>query len=264
MKRKIFCEFDEFTENSYFNQVLKSTCILLLKKGNIRELNKRNLKKLLLFFQEVEEVNLQNINWHSITYHRNNATYKMLINICYLIVKGLLMTDDNGSTKLDKVLDPQLMHKLYEKFVLNYYKKEYPQIDVSASLIKWDIDESENIEFLPAMKSDITLKFGDKTLIIDTKFYSHSYSVHFDKESYISGNLYQIYTYVKNEDKFNTGNVQGLLLYAKTEDEFITPENEYNLGGNLIGVKILDLNQDWLFIKNKLNSIVDNIFVPCL
>ena len=74
-------------------------------------------------------------------------------------------------------------------------------------------------------------------------------------------NVYQIYTYVKNKDINKTGDVQGLLLYAKTEDQFITPEKDYNLGGNVIGVKVLDLNQDWILIKSKLNSIVDNIFV---
>lgn len=261
MKRKIFCEFDEFTENSYFNQVLKSTCLLLLKKGNVREFNKQNLKKILLFFQNVEEVNLKNISWNSITYHRNNATYKMLINICYLIVKGMLMTDEKGNVTINKFIDPQLMHRLYEKFVLEYYIYHYNYLKPEASQIKWDVAEDENIDFLPSMKSDITLQLNDKILIIDTKFYNHSYAIHYDKASYISGNLYQIYTYVKNKDINKTGNVQGLLLYAKTKDEFITPEKDYNLGGNIIGVKVLDLNQDWILIKGKLNSIVDNIFV---
>ena len=264
MKRKFFCEFDEFTENSYFNQVLKSTCLLLLKKGNVREVNKLNLKKVLLYFHAVEEINLKNISWNSITYHRNNATYKMLINICYLIVKGLLMTNKNGNTMLNKAFDPQFImkeYKLYEKFVLEYYKYHYSYLKPNASHIEWNLSKKEgNVEFLPTMKSDITLQYGDKILIIDTKFYSHSYSVYRDKEAYISGNLYQIYTYVKNKDKYNTGNVQGILLYAKTEDEFITPENDYNLGGNLIGVRVLDLNQDWLLIKQNLNDIVKTIF----
>lgn len=213
-----------------------------------------------MFLQEVDEINLQNVSWLCITYHRNNATYKMLINICYLVVKGLLMTDDNGNTILNRIIDPQLMHKLYEKFVLEYYNHHYHYLKPSASYIEWNIDKEENIEFLPTMKSDITLQYEDKILIIDTKFYSHSYSVHYDKESYISGNLYQIYTYVKNKDKNNTGNVRGLLLYAKTEDEFLTPENDYNIGGNNIGVKILDLNQEWILIKNQLNSIAETAF----
>lgn len=45
----------------------------------------------------------------------------------------------------------------------------------------------------------------------------------YDKTTLHSGNVYQIFTYVKNQDTANTGNVSGMLLYAKTE-EAITPD----------------------------------------
>ena len=105
------------------------------------------------------------------------------------------------------------------------------------------------------MQTDITLIGKEKTLIIDTKFYSHSISLHFDKISYLSNNLYQIFTYVKNKDINNTGNVEGMLLYAKTEDEILTEENTFNLSGNNISIKVLDLNQKWNKIKEKLDNI---------
>lgn len=107
------------------------------------------------------------------------------------------------------------------------------------------------------MKSDITLTHANKTLIIDAKFYSHPMQVNYKKNSYISANLYQIFTYVKNKDINNSGLVSGILLYAKTEDEIPTPENSYNMNGNSIGIQILDLNQEFEIIKNKLNQIVE-------
>ena len=51
-----------------------------------------------------------------------------------------------------------------------------------------------------------------------------------------SGNLYQIFTYVKNQDKDDTRDVAGILLYAKT-DEDIAPDFMFNMGGNQIGAK---------------------------
>ena len=108
------------------------------------------------------------------------------------------------------------------------------------------------------MKSDITLTNNGKTLIIDAKFYSHSIQKHYDKNSYISSNLYQIYTYVKNKDINNTGMVSGILLYAKTQDEIPTKENTFNMGGNDISIMILDLNKEFECIKEKLNAIVEN------
>lgn len=74
-----------------------------------------------------------------------------------------------------------------------------------------------------------------------------------------SGNLYQIFTYVKNLDTEKTGNVSGMLLYAKT-DEVVLLNNEYKMGGNAISVKTLDLDCDFTEIKKQLDGIVDFYF----
>ena len=49
------------------------------------------------------------INWN-VQYNRNNQTYRMLISICYLVVKGLLQTQSNGHTKLMDFLDEQRIY----------------------------------------------------------------------------------------------------------------------------------------------------------
>ena len=102
----------------------------------------------------------------------------------------------------------------------------------------------------------ITLHKGDKTLIIDTKYYGKSLSEHYDKATLRSAHLYQIFAYVKNLDTENTGNVSGLLLYAKTEDE-VFPEGEpFVIGGNLFGARTLDLNRRFEEIAGQLEKIV--------
>ena len=57
----------------------------------------------------------------------------------------------------------------------------------------------------------------------------------------------------------NTGNVAGILLYAKT-DEPITPDCVFNMGGNQIGAKTLDLNVDFKVIATQLDKIANNYF----
>ena len=257
-KKQTFCEYDEFTKNSYFNKVLKSTLELLLFKGGITPLNKKLLKKILLYFQDIETINLKRVEWNKLAYHKNNITYKLLINICYLVVKGLLITTECGNIKLNKYMNNLQMHKLYEKFVLEYYKKEHSYLNASSKYIGWD---SDYFEFLPTMKTDITLTYKDKTLIIDTKFYGKNISERFDKNTYISHNLYQIFTYVKNEDKKNTGKVSGMILYAKTIDDKLEEMNNKLINGNYFSIKILDLGQDWKCIKNKLDTIANNFIL---
>ena len=101
----------------------------------------------MIYFTEFDEIDPLRIQWSSIKYHRNNATYKMLVNICYLIIKGMLLTEQRGSKKIAHYLDDQLMHSLYEKFVLKYYRRHYPQFHASAAHIDWDVDDGI-VEFL--------------------------------------------------------------------------------------------------------------------
>lgn len=255
--RKMVCSFDIFSENTAMNQILKTTSMLLIRSGDVHIARRRELKKLMLYFNNVDLINPLAINWTSLKYHRNNATYKMLINICYLVIKGLLLTTETGTLKLGKYMDDQHMHRLYEKFVLEYYRKHYPRLKANPSFIDWNVDDGEN-DFLPQMKTDITLTNGIKTTIIDTKYYDRimQNNPRFDKTSIRSAHLYQIFTYVKNRDKNNSGNVSGVLLYARTDEE-ITPDNDYSIGGNRISVKTLDLNADWAEIKEQLNAIVE-------
>lgn len=261
LKKKLICDFDEFTENNYMNKILKTTAMLLIHCPEVSTQHKKTLRKAMLYFCNVDEVDPCRIQWSGIRYHRNNTTYKMLLNICYLVIEGMLITEQDGSRKLACYVDDQRMHRLYEKFVLEYYRRHYPQFNASADLIDWDIDGGE-IEYLPTMKSDITLRYQDKTLIIDTKYYEHTMQTNslFNSRTIHSHNMYQIFTYVKNMDFAHSGNVSGLLLYAKT-DEDIVPDNDFIIGGNRISVKTLDLNTDFPNISKQLNAIVEKLLL---
>ena len=255
LKSQMVCSYDEFSVNGLMNRILKSTVYLLLK-SDISAKRKKELKKLMVFFADVELIDLNIVNWN-IQYNRTNQTYQMMISICYLVVKGLLQTNSYGNTKLMDFIDEQRMCYLYGKFILQYYKKEFPQLSVNASRISWQLDNGEDT-LLPIMQSDISLQKDNTVLIIDAKYYSHTTQVKYDKHSLHSNNLYQIFTYVKNKDyelRQQKHEVSGMLLYAKT-DEDIQPNNVYQMSGNQISVKTLDLNLPFSDISRQLNDIV--------
>ena len=252
IKRRLVCEYDEFSENSYMNRIIKTTMLNLLHADIAKE-RKNKLRKLLMYFANVDVLDVNLINWN-VRIDRNNQEYRMLISICNLIINGLLQTQSDGKVKMMDFLDEQRMCRLYEKFLLEYYRKEHPEIRVSASQIPWDTDDGYR-EMLPVMQSDIMLKKGEKTLVIDAKYYSHTTQKQYDVNTLHSGNLYQIFAYVKNLDTERTGNVSGMLLYAKT-DEVVLPNNEYKMGGNAISVKTLDLDCDFSEIIKQLDDIV--------
>ena len=60
----------------------------------------------MVFFEDVDVIDLYSVNWN-MQYNRNNQTYRMLISICYLVFKGLLQTQSDGTTKLMDFLDEQ-------------------------------------------------------------------------------------------------------------------------------------------------------------
>ena len=231
LKRQMICSYDECSVNSYMNRIIKSTVQVLLA-ADISRARKKELKKLMLFFEDVEPVDLYTVDWN-LHYNRNNQTYRMLISVCYLVFKGLLQTKSDGSTKLMDFLDVQRMYRLYEKFILEYFRGEHPELAANASRIPWQLDGGAG-DMLPVMQTDIMLSKNEKTLIIDAKYYAHTTQQRFGKSTLHSGNLYQIFTYVKNKEAELAGRpheVAGMLLYAGTDEE-VYPEQRYRMSGN--------------------------------
>ena len=262
-KQVLTCEYDELSENNLLNQILKTTTMILLHHGRVDQEYKNDLKKEMLFFANVDIIDPGAIRWSSIRFQRNNNTYRMLIGLCQLILEGMLLTTDSGEHRLASFIDDQHMNRLYEKFILEYYRKHHPELHANPSRIDWQLDDDYS-ELLPVMQTDITLAKGGTVLIIDAKYYGKTTQQRFDVSSLVSGNLYQIFTYVKNKDEELTRagiehSVSGMLLYAKT-DEVLLPDNEYRMSGNRISARTLDLNQKFSIIAAQLDQFAERFF----
>lgn len=263
--QRITCEYDELSENNLHNQVIKTASMILLRHGEVSEDHRADLRKVMLYFSDVDEIEPAEIRWDAIRFQRSNVSYRFLLSICQLVIDGMLITTDEGERKLAKFVDDQLMSRLYEKFILEYYAAECDCAYASSPQIKWALDDGFGT-MLPVMQSDIVLSKGDRVLIIDAKYYPSTgntqYNERFDKRSIHSGNLYQIFTYVKNKEAELADvphEVSGMLLYAKTDEE-IQPDAEYRMSGNRIGVRTLDLNLEFAEIAGQLNAIADRYF----
>lgn len=253
----VYCEYDELSENNIYNQVLKATLQLLSLCANVNDDRKAAMRILLRFFAHVDTVDLEQVVWGVMKYDRNNQNYQMLVNICRFIREEMIMTTEEGEYKL-RSLSEDRMERLFEKFVLEYYRRWHPETKPRAARIGWNIIESEStMSVLPAMQTDVVLSFGDRTLIIDTKYYSQTLQSNFDKEKIHSNNLYQINTYVTEHDRYGVGNVDGLLLYAKTQENIIPDAQMKKKNGSIIYFRTLDLNQDFQNISQQLDNIVN-------
>ena len=253
---QIVCDYDELSENNIYNQILLTTATLLIKQSDVKKEKKAKLKQLMLFFQNVQPIDVHTIRWNALRFDRNNQNYRMLLYLCYFIISEWVMTTENGKFKMREFSDDH-MCRLFEKFILAYYKRHHPELKPCAAQIDWNIDkEQSTLNILPIMQTDILLSMGERTLIIDAKYYTRSMQKQYDKSTIHSNNLYQIHTYVTECDEEHKGNVDGMLLYAKTQEDIVPDGQMKRKDGNYIYFRTLDLNKDFKNIKERLDSFV--------
>lgn len=259
-RQRLCCEFDEFSVNNSFNQILKTTIGILIRAAMVKAERRSGLRRLLPFFSEVDVLSPQNINWSSLRFQRNNRSYLVLMNLCRLVIDGCIMgdTDGSGNVKL-KLFDEQQLQVVYESFLREYFRLHHPEVDVpGAKELSWDASVADQMK-LPTMKTDVMIQAGKKTLIIDAKFYGQILQHHFGSASYHNSNIYQINTYVqsaKADAAYAGHDVEGLLLYAKT-NETVTADS-FVISGNKIGIDVIDLNQKFSAIANQLDNILNS------
>lgn len=253
-----YCIYDELTENNIYNQILKTTFLYLLRCDNVSSARKDSIRSLLMYFHGIDTINLQSIRWNTFSFDRRNKNYQMLLYICKFIQKDMLMTTEDGTYRMNPLSDKN-MNLLFQRFVLAYYQRHHPETNARSEQISWNFieeDDEHNDDLLPTMQTDIMLSLGERTLIIDTKYYSHILQSHYNKQIFHSHNFTQIYTYVGNYDDTHKGNVDGMLLYAKT-DENISPNiTKKTPDGNRILVRTLDLCQDFQGICVQLDKYI--------
>lgn len=256
----MICQFDEFSKDINLNQIIKTTINILIKSPQLDVDLRNKLLKIRLHFSDIEDIRLSKVLFSSLRYNRNNYHYRMLINISELIYQGLITNEDNNEFSFSDFVRDNQMAKLYEKFVLNFYKTNLDEAiyNVHAPKLKWNLDEGindEDLSLLPEMRTDIVVenKVINTQLIIDTKYYAQTLvsSNWTDIERVRTGHLYQIFAYVCNSPFL--GSVKGMLLYPTIEKEINV---KFPIGGKEIEVRTLNLNAEWEDISDKLISLV--------
>lgn len=107
-KQVLTCDFDELSEINMLNQILKTTVMLLLRNGKVKAKYKDDLKKKMLYFSNVDSTEPTEIKWSSIRFQRNNQTYRMLVNICQLIIEGMLLY-----AKTEEEIQPDNVYQMH-------------------------------------------------------------------------------------------------------------------------------------------------------
>lgn len=262
LQRKLVCHYDEFSSNVFFNQIVKTTLLSLLRKEQVNNLMKADIAVMVREFEGVDEIYLTASTFTMQKVNRNNKHYTLAIGLCELIYKAMLLNQETEELIGIKYVSEAQMAALYEKFLLNFFKRRLPsRYKVYAPHFTWNLDndyENVGVGFLPRMRSDIVIenRILKKQLIIDAKFYREAMksSHRSEAKKLISGNLYQIMNYVHSSDY--DGEVSGMLLYPVNGLDF---QFDYRIDGYRILVGCVDLGVDWWLVEERLMAVCDTL-----
>lgn len=250
----IVCEKDEYTDDILFNQIMKATLETIYRL----EVIKQPLRQESYFLAEqlfyVESISLLKRTFSNIRFHRHNVHYKRMIHLAYLLFHLQLLSHRHGDWTLltARVTDRELSH-IFEKFLRNFYKQEQSHYHVKSHRFSWHLEGNQSL--LPRMETDLFLRHRtkDKAIIMDAKFYKDVFQWHFDKPSFRSAHLYQLFAYTEHQP--HDHDVRGILIYPYNGRRVkeVYRYSKYRL----FEIRTIDLSMKWNEIREFMLSLLD-------
>ena len=214
---KAFCTYDELETNNLINEIIKSTAYKLYKTSGLDEKYKKKLNNTLLYFNHVDLIQIKNSDFDKIIFNKNNMYCFYFIMICKLIHYSTILSEDVWEYKFINILDDDnRMKDIFELFVYKFYQKHLKAEVFRQKQLEWNF-QWENEDYLPIMKMDTYIETDNEAIVIDTKYYKDVLTDNMGSKSFISDNMYQVYTYmnhVKTDKK-----VRWILLYPYNWEE---------------------------------------------
>ena len=273
VKKKICCQFDEFTSNNLFNQIIKYTLSCLIKNPDIKNSIKQEIKKQIIYFGQISEAQPNTNNLQKLKYNRNNHIYKLLISIASMLYNNTLVNEEEGKLAFKDFYREKQMQKVYELFLLNFYALHLDKdtYRVHAPKISWNIDEDawRQWEGLFEVDAKITDRRTDIVIentrekiqfIIDAKYYKNALVSAYmnDKiEKFRTSHLNQVRGYII--DSTFVGKKCGALIYPTVYNDKLEKGRVEPIKDAHIIMKTINLNQDWQKIEADLLYFVKKV-----
>lgn len=253
-----YCDFDELDHNVLHNQILKASIASLIRVKTLDKNLRTELRNIYHKFHGIDLIRVSTHDFSRVALHRNNAFYDFLLKVCKILHDNILITEEEGKYKFkDFVRDEVRMRMVFENFVRNFYRKHLTGARVWPETIRWNAEalEGSSVDLLPVMRTDISIEWKDRKVVIDTKYYAETLSTHFSTEKIRSPHLYQLLAYLKNLEGRGGINLdcEGILLYPTVTQEIST---RYKMQGHKISIHTLNLDQHWQGIHADLMGLV--------
>jgi len=190
-KQRFYVLYDDFNANRPENRLIKSTLRFLLKATHDGR-NRQYASRLLTLFDRVDYSENYCEDFSKSSIDRSMNHYDKALSWCRVFLLGNSFTAFAGSKVALALLFP--MEKVFESFVAAKLRKLIStDIIIRTQDTTYSLFDSPRRAF--ALRPDIVLEFGERTVVMDTKWKLLSDT---DRNSGISqSDMYQMYAYGK-------------------------------------------------------------------
>ena len=207
-KEQFYVAYDEYSQNRPENRLIKATLLKLQKLTDSAE-NAKEIRQLLIAFENVVASTNYQKDFSQVIIDRSTKAYADILVWSKIFLTNRSFTTFSGSTTSRALLFP--MESVYESYVAQQMKKILCPNG-------WDISTQDKQHYLFqsekkfALRPDIVMTKGDKTIVMDTKWKRLNNNP--QKNYGISqADMYQIYAYSK---KYKANDIW--LLYPQNEE----------------------------------------------
>lgn len=253
---RVHCVIDSLSYDVTHNRIVKATLRSLVRCKDLDRNLRDRLLRLYRRLYDISDIDLETKSFDGVQLHRNNAYYRFLLQVCRLIHDNLLINEDAGDSQFrDFLRDEKQMAALFEKFVRNFYRHEQTTFRVKSEQFAWrEVEATQgDLQCLPRMRTDVSLDAPTRKIVIDTKYYAKCLQSYFDSKTIHSGNLYQLFAYLKNLQIGDTRQIEGVLLYPTVGKSLAL---QYRIQGHTMRIVTIDLNTKWQEIRQRLLELL--------
>ena len=254
LKEKFFVEYDEFSENIAENRILKSACLYLLKETK-DDKNKKNLRKMIVFLDTVDECINLNKDENIIKINRLHSYYESPINFAKFFLRRKNFTPIRGNVNIPTLLFP--LEKMYEDYVESILREKFK--NTKRQFSPYYLVKAKGKNIFNTQMDFVILNDNETTaIIIDAKWKLFNENDIENNYNIVQTDLYQLFTYSKIlKQQKNLDKVAVVLVYPKWE-HFVMPKELCYFDDTkimVLPVDILDKSNNKLFLNSIINCL---------
>ncbi len=242
---KFYCEYDEFSENNFLNQLFLfvSTCLYNISNSSY---NKKTLKFIINYYSDISFVRFDKFKVRKIKLTRNQELFKKPFKLAKMFVEQTSV--DLSKNKFENITLVWDMNKLFEEFIFELIKRKIPECEAIAQKPK-RLLKRKNVTRRDT-KVDILVQ--KPKVIIDTKYKKFK-----NFEDISSADIYQVTTYCLLH-KYH----RAILIYPQFENEEPDIKNYHlNNDGDQYRIDFCTINLKYNDLKSEQTQkdIVDKL-----